>query len=212
VTLSRRGLLVGSLFLPLTTRRALAAPIDELLVRIARARVPVRTLKGPFTQTRTIGLLATDVRSVGSLALVRPDRLRWQLAPPDDVTFWAGPEGLAYRTAHGQGRLVATSARMAAALQDLHALLGGDLSMLNERWSLAVLRDDATGSEIEATPRSAAGGSSVPGRSMRLALAVDLVRPIRALLVEGEHDRTRIEFGEMTVNAPIDESAMRPPV
>ncbi len=214
--LSRRGLWVGAalLFAPRVVRAA--GPTDDLLARVARARAPVRTLKGPFTQTRTIGLLATDVRSVGSLALVRPDRLRWQLAPPDDVTFWAGPEGLAYRSAHGQGRLVtSSSARIGAAIQDLHALLGGDLASLGERWALGVLRDDASGAEIEAVlraPEVPSSGAPVRRRTMHFALAADLVRPTRALLVEGEHDRTAIQFGELDVNAPIDESVMRPPV
>src|ERR1019366_4619367 len=99
--------------------------------------------------------------SVGSLTLVRPDRLRWELAPPDAVTFWIGPEGLAYRSPHGQGSMPASSARIAASLQDLHALLGGDLSRLAERWSLAVLRDDTSGVEIEAHAR-AAGPSRPP--------------------------------------------------
>ena len=212
---SRRGLLVASVLLLWAPRPAWAAgSTDDLLSRIARARAPVRTLKGGFTQTRTIGLLSTEVRSVGKLVLVRPDRLRWELGPPDDVTFWAGPEGLSYRSAHGQGRLAATSARIGAALEDLHAVLGGDLVSLRERWSLSVLRDDASGAEIEATLHAtdASTGDSRAARRMRFALAPDLVRPTRALLVEGEHDRTVIEFGELVVNAPIDESAMRPPV
>ncbi len=216
MTPSRRAVLGGAAVLLLATRQARAAgALEDLLARIAKARAPVRTLKGPFTQTRTIGLLSTEVRSVGSLALVRPDRLRWQLAPPDDVTFWAGPEGLAYRSAHGHGRLDATSARIGAALQDLHAVLGGDLGSLGERWSLGVLHDDATGAEIEATfraPDAAASATRATKRSMRFALASDLVRPTRALLIEGDHDRTAIEFGELVVNAPIDESTMRPPV
>src|ERR1019366_2873660 len=91
--LSRRSLLAGSAALATTRGARASGAIDDLLARVAKARQPVRTLKGPFTQTRTIGLLSTDVRSVGSLTLVRPDRLRWELAPPDAVTFWIGPEG-----------------------------------------------------------------------------------------------------------------------
>ncbi len=218
MTLSRRSLL-GATALWLVARSARAAgPIADLLARVARARAPMKTLQGPFTQTRTIGLLSTDVRSVGSLALVRPDRLRWRLEPPDDITFWVGPEGLAYRSAHGQGRMSATNARVAGSLRDLHELLGGDLSRLSDRWSLAVLKDDATGAEIEALPLAtaatadaSAGGPSLVARRIRFALAPDLVRPTRVLLVEGDHDRTSIEFGELSVNGPIDESSMRPP-
>jgi hypothetical protein len=228
MNLSRRSLLAGSATL-LATRGARAdGALDDLLARIAKARVPVHTLKGPFTQTRTIGLLSTDVRSAGSLALVRPDRLRWDLAPPDEVTFWVGPEGLAYRSLHGQGRMPAGTARIAAALQDLHAVLGGDLSRLGERWTLTVVRDDVNGAEIEARARKpvaspappnlpsnsrsdSRSNSPEPARTMRFALAPDLVRPTRALLVEGEHDRTAIDFGDLTVNSPVDESTMRPP-
>jgi Outer membrane lipoprotein carrier protein LolA len=218
---SRRSVLAGSVALLAARVARAAGSIDDLLARIAKARVPVRTLQGPFTQTRTIGLLSTDVRSTGTLALVRPDRLRWQLAAPDDVTFWIGPEGLAYRSAHGQGRLPATSAQIAAALQDLHALLGGDLSRLRDRWALSVIRDDATGAELEATARPGVpppgdkappeGSAAVVARRMRFALGPDLVRPTHALLVQGEHDRTTIDFGDLVVNASIDESTMRPP-
>jgi Outer membrane lipoprotein carrier protein LolA len=210
---TRRSVLTGAALL-FTARVARAGSTADLLARIARARAPMRTLQGPFTQTRTIGLLSTDVRSNGVVALVRPDRLRWHLAPPDDVTFWVGPEGLAYRSAHGQGRVPASSARIAAALQDLHALLGGDLAELSARWSLTVLRDDASGAEFEAVAAAPDGSAVSAGgtRRMRFALAPDLVRPTRALLVEGDQDRTAIEFGDLTVNGPVDESSMRPPV
>jgi hypothetical protein len=140
--------------------------------------------------------------------------LRWRLDPPDDITFWVGPEGLAYRSAHGQGRLPATSARIAGTLQDLHLLLGGDPSRLVDRWSLTVLRDDSSGVELEALPLTtdaSAPGPSALARRLRFALAPDLVRPTRVLLVEGDRDRTTIDFGDLVINAPIDESSMRPP-
>jgi hypothetical protein len=214
VILSRRALLGASAALLLPRRATASEPAAGLLARIAKARAPVRTVQGPFTQTRTIGLLATDVRSTGSLTLVRPDRLRWRLDPPDDITFWVGPEGLSYRSAHGQGRLPATSARIAGALQDLHELLGGDPSRLGDRWSLRVLRDDASGAEIEALPLAtdaSAPGPSAVARRLRFALGPDLVRPTRVLLVESDHDRTAIDFGDLAINAPVDESSMRPP-
>lgn len=184
---------------------------DAVLQRISAARSRLTTLHGPFTQTRTIGLLATDVRSQGTLTLVRPDRLRWELAPPDDVTFWIGPEGLAYRSAHGRGTVPEASARIAAALDDMRALLGGDLTKLRERWSLTLLRDDGSGVEMEASSRAPAGGAPAGLASMRFALAPDLVRPTRVLLVEGPRDRTRIEFGELVVNSSVEPSMMRAP-
>jgi hypothetical protein len=206
-------MLGASVALLLATRTARAQrPLDELLERIAKARASVRTMVGPFTQTRTIGLLSTDVRSTGQMTLVRPDRLRWDLAPPDDVTFWIAPEGLAFRSSHAgshaEGRLPAASARLGGALDDLRTLLGGDLGRLRERWDLRVTRDDATGAEIEATPRPGTAGAL---RSLRMTLSPDLVRPLRAVLVEGPRDRTVIEFGAPAINEPVDEARMRPP-
>jgi hypothetical protein len=208
--MSRRAVLAGCAACAglLGSTTADAGREAAVLERIARARAPVRTLRGPFTQTRTIGLLSTDVRSHGTLWLVRPDRLRWQLDPPDDVTFWIAPEGLAYRSPHDEGRVATTASRTASALADMRAVLGGDLTRLRDRWRLLVVRDDAAGVELQADALEAAPGAP---RSMRFALGPDLVRPTHALLVEGPHDRTAIDFGELTINAPIDDSAMIPP-
>jgi hypothetical protein len=205
VSCSRRGFALGAVLLLAGTS---ASAAEDLTERIRRARSKVRSLRGPFEQTRTVGLLATDVHSKGTLTLVRPERLRWELAPPDEVTFWVGPEGLAYRSAHGHGRVQAGSADVSGALDDLRAVIGGDVTGLRERWEMRVLRDDATGAEIEATPKP-----NVPSHLQRLrfALAPDLVRPTRALLVEGPRDRTSIEFGPMVIDGPVDDAEMRPP-
>jgi hypothetical protein len=206
--ISRRALLGGSTAVLLAARAARAGdPIDDLLVRVARARAHLRTLQGPFTQTRTIGLLATDVRSKGTLTVVCPDRLRWDLAPPDEVSFFVGPEGVAYRGPHGQASLPASNARLAGGLDDLRTLLGGDLAALRARWNLRLLKDDATGAELEATARP---GAAAPLASIRFALAPDLVRPTAALLVEGPKDRTDVQFGLIVVDGPVEPARMRP--
>ena len=188
--LGRRAILAGSAGLLLVARSARADDaVDALFARVARARSTTRTLQGPFTQVRTIGLLATDVKSSGTLALVRPDRLRWELAPPDSVVFWMLPEGLAYRSAEGSGRLPSATPRIAAMLDDLRTLLGGDLSHLRTRWDLRVARDDSSGAQLAATARV----PDAPLKSFEFTLAPDLVRPVRAVLVEGPHDRTATE-------------------
>jgi hypothetical protein len=209
MTHSRRVFLAASASLMAARRAHAEAPHSDLLARIARARAPVRTLQGPFVQIRTIGLLATDVRSTGTLTLLRPDRLRWELGPPDDVIFWVVPEGLAYRTARSQGRVPAAAARFERSLDDLRVLLAGDLGRLSERWDMRVVRDDDTGAELEAVPHQ--GGAAGSLQSLRFALDPDLIRPKRAILIESPRDKTVIEFGPLTVNAPVDESLLRAP-
>jgi hypothetical protein len=206
VKVSRRAMVLG-LGASLAARLAWADDVEGLLGRVARARAGVRTLRGPFTQTRRIGLLASDVRSRGHLVLVRPDRLRWELEPPDPVTFWVTPEGLSYRSAHGQGRLPPARSGLAAVLEDIGALLGGDLQSLRRRWLLRVVRDEADGAEIEVTPRAPAPAML---ERMQIGLTADLALPRTIVLVEGPRDRTTIEFGALEVNAPIDDALMRP--
>jgi outer membrane lipoprotein-sorting protein len=179
--------------------------LDAVLAEVQRARAGMRTLRGPFVQERTIGLLASKVRATGTLALVRPDRLRWELAPPDEVTYWVGPEGLAYKSRSGQGRVRGPSAKIAAALDDLRTLLGGDLAELRVRYTLRLTDPGVT---VEATPlrRENSGFQRI-----LFTLADDLARPLRAVLVETPRDHTEITFGQLERDATIDPSLMRPP-
>ena len=139
---------------------------------IARARAGVaRRSLGPFTQERTIGILAAKVRSTGTLTLVRPDRLRWELAPPDDVVYWVTPEGLAYKspTRQGQGpRERQPAVKIAAALDDLRTLLGGDLGALRAplRPRPAPRRADGRVA-FQRRPQGGHGLELVPGDSLR---------------------------------------------
>jgi hypothetical protein len=206
--MDRRQFAVGATLL-LASRSVRGDPgAGDLIARVGRARAALQTLQGPFQQTRTIGLLAADVVSRGTFVLVRPDRLRWDLVPPDEVTFWIGPEGLTYKTAHATGRLPAAAARVGSALEDLRTVLGGDLAKLRERWELRVLRDDATGAELEATPRP---GVAAGLESLRFSLSPHSGQPKRVLLVEGPRDHTVIEFGTLILNAPVEETRIKPP-
>jgi hypothetical protein len=208
MTATRRGVCFGAAGWLFARTAGGSDPARDLVARIGKARAGLKTLRGPFEQTRTIGLLATDVRSRGELALVCPERLRWELFPPDSVTFWVGPEGLAYRSEHGHGRVAAENANIGGALDDLRAILGGDLARLGDRWDMHVTKDDGTGAEVEATPKA-----NVPARLrlIRFGLLPDLVRPNRVLLAEGPRDRTTIEFGALTVNGTVDPAWMLPP-
>src|SRR5262249_45438483 len=112
-------------------RPARGDEVPDGLAGITKVRAGVQTLVGAFVQERTIGLLATTVKSEGEMTLVRPDRLRWELRPPDAITYWIGPEGLAYATPTGGGSVGKSAAgRFRAVLGDLRTLLGGAIATL----------------------------------------------------------------------------------
>lgn len=184
-----------------------AERLDRALAEVARARAGVTTLTGPFTQERTIGLLAAKVRSTGTLTLVRPDRLRWELAPPDSVVYWMRPEGLAYRSATGRGEVPASSQRVAAALDDLRIVLGGDLGGLRTRYDLTGTCHAGAAILFRAVPKA---GTSSSFREVHFTLAADLVSPDTVTIVEGPRDRTDIRFGRLTANIPVPPGRMTP--
>jgi len=181
--------------------------LNQALSDIARARAGVTTLTGPFTQERTIGLLAAKVRSTGTLTLVRPDRLRWELGHPDDVVYWVTPEGLGYRSATGQGRVPAANQKMAAALGDLRILLGGDLGTLRTRYDLTGMCPADGPLVFRAVPKGGASGSF---QEIRFTLAPDLVSPRSITIIEGPRDRTEIQFGPLRTNLPVSPALMTP--
>ncbi len=179
--------------------------LDALLADIAKARANVKTLKASFTQERKLTLLATSVKSTGQMSFVASDRLRWELAAPDDVIYWIGPEGLSYRTKSSSATVPQGGATVAKALADLRALLGGDLSTLKERYTLVGAKGSA---EVEVTGTAKDPKASV--RAFTLVLDKTMTMPLRASLLEGKKDSIEIVFGNQLVNPTIDPATMRP--
>jgi outer membrane lipoprotein-sorting protein len=179
--------------------------LDALLADIAKARKNVRTLRASFVQERKLTLLATTVRSTGELAYVAPERLRWELAPPDDIVYLVGPEGLSYRTRSSHATVPASGANIAKALADLRALLGGDLSLLKDRY---VLSGSRSAGDVEIAGTAKDKTASV--RGFTLTLDKTMVLPVKAKLIEGKSDAIEITFSNGQVNVPIDPALMKP--
>lgn len=179
--------------------------LDPLLADIANARKKLKTLKASFTQERKLTLLATSVKSTGQMAFVGPDRLRWELAAPDDVVYWVGPEGLSYRTKSSSATVPQNGANVAKALADLRALLGGDLAPLKERYTLAGAR---SASEVEVSGLAKDPKANV--RGFTLVLDKTMTLPVRATLLEGKKDSIEITFSNAVLNPTIEPATMRP--
>ena len=188
---------------------ARADDVSASLASIARARSSLKTLTVPFTQERTIGLLASTVKSEGELTMVRPDRLRWELKAPDAVTYWITPEGFSYATASGGASVgKAAAARFAAVLGDLTALVGGDLESLRKRYDLAV-PSKSDGIVLVATPRADDVKKHI--KSLELVTTPDLVDLRRITIEEKNGDRSVITFGKAVRDAAVDPAKMAPP-
>jgi outer membrane lipoprotein-sorting protein len=188
---------------------AQADAVDDALARITKARESIQTLKASFEQTRVIGLLASEVKSKGRLTLVRPDRLRWDLFPPDEVTYWIGPEGLALRNADGVTKIgKAAAGRFASVLGDLLVMLGGDMRTLRTRYAISVEEKGDTLS-ITARPSDEEVKKHISSLSMQAKDRGAVVERIE--IHEKNGDKSLIVFGKMTKNEPVDADFIRPP-
>ena len=188
---------------------ARADDVSAALAKIARARASLKTLTVPFTQERTIGLLASTVKSEGELTMVRPDKLRWELKAPDAVTYWITPEGFSYATASGGASVgKAAAARFAAVLGDLTALCGGDLESLRKRYDLSV-PSTSDGIVLLASPRADDVKKHI--KSLELVTTADLADLRRITIEEKNGDRSVITFGKAVRDAAVDPAKMAPP-
>lgn len=183
--------------------------VSGALARIAKARADIRTLRASFEQTRIIGLLASEVKSTGKLTLVRPDRLRWDLSPPDEVTYWIGPEGLAMANSDGVTKVgKAAAGRFAAVLADLMVMLGGDMKSLEKRYRLEASEEDGK-LVLTATPTAKDVKKHVA--KLRLRAAEKLWQVRRIEIHEKNGDQSLIDFRAFVKNEPVEPRMMKPP-
>lgn len=188
---------------------ARADDVSSALAEITKARASLKTLVGSFTQERTIGLLATAVKSDGAMTLVRPDRLRWELFPPDAITYFIGPEGFAFATPSGGGGVGKGAAgRFGAVLSDLMILLGGDLEQLRGRYELSIpSRKD--GIVLSAKPKAEDVKKYVT--SLEMASGPELWTVKRVVIEEKNGDRSVITFDKVERDVKVDPARMKPP-
>ena len=200
----------GIVVISLAGRTTRGDKLDDALADVAKARAKITTVQGPFTQERTIALLSSKVKSTGKMWMVRPDRLRWELDAPDAATYWVLPDGLAYKTKSGSGKIgKGAQGPLGGVLGDLLVLLGGDLATLKARYDLTLVKRDDTGLVLHAVPKDKALQKTT--KKIELELGGDLATLKRVIIVEAGNDRSEITFGVLERGKPIDSTIVAGP-
>ena len=175
---------------------------------MAKGRAALRTLEVGFVQERELSLLSSKVTSRGDLVLVRGGKMRWRLFAPDDATYWVSPQGIAYRTKDGSGTIGAAQAGgLAAVLDDLLIVVGGDLDKLKIRYDLTGRKQD---DKVVLTLLPRAEKAKKVVKKLTVTLDSDGT-PRRVVIEEPEGDSTTIAFGEAKKNGALDESVASAP-
>ena len=67
--------------------RTTAEEQKQILERIDQAASEMKTMQCDFTQTKSMALLSTEMKSNGKMYFQSPSKLRWQYLAPYDYTF-----------------------------------------------------------------------------------------------------------------------------
>lgn len=189
---------------------AWADDVSPVLAEITRARASVKNLVGGFVQERTMGLLATTVRSEGTMMMARPNQLRWELNPPDAATYWITPKGLSYVMPHSKGTIPRGSVEtFGAVLSDLLVLLGGDLNALRARYELSIPTRDGSTLTLVAKPKAPEIAKRV--RRLEMSAGPELWRVKSFTIEEPSGDKSVITFAKVERDVAIDPRKMEAP-
>ncbi len=190
--------------------RALADDVKSALDDLAKARASLKSLVATFVQTRQIGLLASEVKSKGELSLVRPDKLRWELFPPDATTYWITSSGVYFRSgASGKAtKAPAGAGAMSLVLGDIMTFMGGDLSSLSSRYDLTVPSREG-GITLVAVPKSPELRRVLA--RLEIKTTPELWSMSRVTMDEASGDKSVIEFVKSERDVTVDPKKMEPP-
>lgn len=207
---ARRSFVLGAAAALVAAPRGALADTDDVLREIAAARDKVKTLVAKLSQERTLSLLQSKVTSKGELTIVRPDKLRWDLEPPDAATYWVTPQGIAYKTPNGKGKVSKDEAgAFGAILGDLLVMLGGDLLTLKDRWKVSAKKEkDDGGATLELSPKDEKVQKLVS--KITVKLRSNLVAPRSFVMDEAGDDKTVVTFEPAELDAKVPPEKMKP--
>ena len=206
--LRRTFVLLGAAAPILASGVARADATDDALAAVTKARKDLKTLIARFTQVRKVGLLAEEVKSTGELTVVMPDQLRWELFPPDAITFWVSKKGISYKD--GKGKVgKAPPGALGTLLPDLITFLGGDIGSLRSRYEITATQASDGAVSISAVPKNDDAKKALK----RLDVVTNAERwgVSKISILEPSGDSSTITFETNKKNEKVDAAKMKPP-
>ncbi|MDO9225003.1 MAG: outer membrane lipoprotein carrier protein LolA [Pseudomonadota bacterium] len=190
-------LLLSLTYLPPTH----AAPVlAQLSARLDKAEV----IHAEFTQTKTLQALKRPLRTTGQLVFARGQGVLWRIEKPYQASYALSAERVTEIGPDGARRVRA--AREVPALAQVgrvfQAIFQGDINSLEEHFEVTV-SGDAERWRVDLAPKPALA-RFMKGISARGGRFLDLIE-----VEETQGDRTRIEFRNSRLDAPLSEAEAR---
>lgn len=175
--------------------------LESFLQEIQQASDSVKSFQSLFTQEKNLALFSEPVMFSGRLALIRPEKLRWEfLSPIPSVLILNGDQGIRC-TDQGPEETFQLSVDpiMKTVADQLWLWLGGNYQQLSKDYLLS--RQGESTLLIE--PKDQQMKEYV--ESIAIFFDKDSLQPAMVTIVESGGDLTRIRFTDGMVNQAISE-------
>lgn len=173
--------------------------LHHFLQRLADRSAAVSSLETTFSQEKILAMFDQPVRFQGRLALVRPDKLRWEFTDPvPSALVFSGESGLRCTKGGEPVRFsLSKDPVMKVVAEQLWLWLGGDYRTLQERYLL----EKQGVSTLMVKPGE--GAETEYLSSVLMVFDPDTLQPVRVEITEVGGDLTRIHFNSPQLNQDI---------
>jgi hypothetical protein len=195
-------------FLLLSLQPARAEPLGAFLQRLAVRGRQTRTLQVNFIQRKRMALFRTEVTSKGFLRYEQPDRLRWEILPPDGLVLRLQGQRAELRLPGEKPRAMDLSGEsgLGALVQQLMMWLGIKPTSDLTRHYQVDLEQGKGLTRLRLIPKDA----SLRRRISALELAFDLGLTLRSVRVrQTDGDTVLFEFSEERRNVELPKESFR---
>lgn len=176
--------------------------LDSFLKNLQNASDQISSFSSEFVQEKHLALFSQPVLFTGKLAIVRPDRLRWEFTSPiPSVLLFNGDQGTRcsdkQQPEHFQ---LSSDPIMKTVAEQLWLWLGGDYNRLNSLYNLEKEGD----STLTIRPKDSQTSEYITAVS--ITFDVTSLQPRQVDITEPGGDLTRILFAATVMNGELSEN------
>jgi outer membrane lipoprotein carrier protein len=169
---------------------------ETLAQRVEERQRSVRDLQGRFTQSYRSGILGREIVESGTLAVKRPDLMRWEYKDPERKTFVSDGTTFYFYVPADKQVIVRDKSDSRGVTAEL---LAGHVDILSQ-FDVTLERSDGR-DRLKLVPKK------TDGEIERLYLEPDATARIRAIeIYDAQGNRSRFDFTDLKENVGLPDS------
>ncbi len=193
---------ISILLLPSSPALTKDLSLEELLLDIRKKSSALTALSCDFTQERSLALFNKPIVFQGQLALIRPDKLRWEfISPVPSVLIFNGDKGIRCNDNDKPVKFdLANDPVMKMVAEQLWTWLDGDYSRLEKEYAIKKTGDSA----ILVTPENQKTSNLI--KNISIVFDGQNRQPKSVAILEPGGDKTLITFNDYQLSPTLPDT------